>query len=131
MKKYFLMMLIAFTSLTVALAQNAGNKDKVYETVEVMPNFIGGQQALFSYIASHVKYPAQAEKQKIEGRTLVSFVVKKDGEVSDVKVGKSSYPLLDQEAVRVVRSMPKWEPGRIGNKKVNVRYYIPIEFKLK
>ena len=105
--------------------------DKVYKVCENAPAFPGGTHAMYKYLAGNIKYPDKAEAAGKQGRVMVQFVVRKDGSISDVSVVKSSGNLsLDKEAVRVVSSMPKWNPGTQGGKPVNVQYTIPVQFKL-
>ena len=102
----------------------------VYQIVEQMPEFPGGQEALFQYIAEHVNYPVEAKKAGAYGRVFVGFVVEPDGSLSDVKVLRSIGFGCDEEAVRVVESMPKWKPGTHRDEAVRVRYFVPVIFKL-
>ena len=105
--------------------------DKVYLACENAPAFPGGTHAMYKYLADNIKYPAEAKVAGKQGRVMVQFVVRKDGSVSDVSVAKSAGNLLlDNEAVRVVSSMPKWNPGTQGGKPVNVQYTIPVQFNL-
>lgn len=111
------------------------NKDSVEEKeyddpVETQPGFPGGFGALMKYLSTNIKYPEEAERLHIQGRVVCTFVVRKNGAVSDVKVKQSVDPQLDGEAVRVIRRMPKWIPGKRDGKSVNVRYTLPITFKL-
>lgn len=103
----------------------------VHDEVDVMPGFPGGTNGLMQYLAKNLKYPLVCEENGIEGRVTVSFIVEKDGSVSDVNVVKSVNPALDKEAKRLVNSMPKWSPGKIGGKPVRVKYSIPVNFRLK
>lgn len=103
--------------------------DKVYQVVEVMPEFPGGETELLKYMAKNVKYPAESVKNKEEGRVSLSFIINKDGSLSDIKVVKSLTPLLDAEAIRVVKDMPNWTPGKVKGKVVRVAYTVPIFFK--
>ena len=104
--------------------------EKAYEVVETMPTFPGGIEGLINFLANNIKYPDVAEKNNIEGRVIVAFVVNKTGEVEDPVVVRCVSPELDREALRVVRAMPKWTPGMHKGKPVNVKYTIPISFKL-
>ncbi len=97
---------------------------------EQMPEFPGGELALRTFIAEHIQYPPEAMKKGIEGKVYVRFVVEKDGSVGDVQVIREIDPLLDQEAVRVIKSLPKFKPGYQGGKPVPVWYSVPIVFKL-
>ena len=106
-------------------------EEEVFLIVEQMPKFPGGDEALRKYLAQSVKYPVIAQENGIQGRVFVSFVVNKNGEVTNVKVARPFDPNLDKEAVRVVQSMPKWEPGMQRGKVVKVSYTVPINFVLQ
>ena len=127
--KVALMMLVLLFSFMTSTAQTKKN-DMVFDVVEVMPQFPGGQIAMLKYIMENIKYPEQAMKEGIQGRVAVSFIVEKDGSISDVKPILSVHPLLNKEAVRVVESMPKWTPGKQNGKPVRVRFNVPVMFKL-
>lgn len=105
--------------------------EKVFETVEQMPQFPGGPNALFEYLVKSVKYPVVAEENGIQGRVIVTFVVERDGSISDVRVSRSLNPSLDKEAVRVIQSMPKWNPGKQNGSTVRVKYTMPVTFRLQ
>ena len=128
--KVALMMLVLLFSFMTSTAQTKKN-DMVFDVVEVMPQFPGGQIAMLQYIMKNIKYPEQAMKEGIQGRVTVRFIVEKDGSISDVKPILSVHPLLNKEAVRVVESMPKWTPGKQNGKPVRVRFNVPVMFKLK
>jgi protein TonB len=104
--------------------------DKVYDVVEQMPSFPGGNGALLEYLATHVKYPVVAQKNGVQGRVIVSFIVECDGSITDVRVERSVDPSLDREAIRVVSSMPNWIPGKLKGSPVRVKYNVPIMFYL-
>lgn len=127
--KVALMMFVLLFSFMTSTAQTKKN-DMVFDVVEVMPQFPGGQIAMLKYIMENMKYPEQAMKEGIQGRVAVRFIVEKDGSISDVKPILSVHPLLNKEAVRVVESMPKWTPGKQNGKPVRVRYNLPVMFKL-
>lgn len=103
---------------------------KVFDVVEQMPSFPGGNAALMNYLGQNIKYPVIAEENGIQGRVIVQFVVGKDGHISDVRVAKSVDPSLDKEAVRVVKGMPRWIPGKQNGQAVTVRYTLPVTFRL-
>ena len=103
---------------------------KIYDVVEQMPQFPGGPSALFEYLSKNIKYPEEAEHADIQGRVLVSFVVEKDGSITNAKVRKSIDSALDAEALRVVNAMPKWTAGKQGGEPMRVKYTIPIVFRL-
>ena len=105
--------------------------DKVYQVCEKAPVFPGGTHAMYKYLADNTKYPDEAKAAGKQGRVMVQFVVRKDGSISDVSVVKSAGNVsLDKEAVRVISTMPKWNPGTQGGKAVNVQYTLPVAFKL-
>ncbi len=104
---------------------------KVFDVVEQMPSFPGGDAELMKYLNTHIKYPAVAEENGIQGRVVATFVVERDGSISDVKVIKSVDPSLDKEAIRVLKSMPKWIPGKQNGSAVRVKYTVPVTFRLQ
>lgn len=105
--------------------------EKLFDVVEEMPSFPGGDRKLMEYLSEDIRYPEELADACIQGRVIVSFIVEKDGSISNVKVAKSLDPLLDKEAVRVVSGMPKWIPGRQNGVAVRVRYIIPVTFRLQ
>ena len=106
------------------------NTGKTFDVVDEMPQFPGGPAALFEFLSKNIQYPKDAEKAKLQGRVIVTFVVKKDGSITDAKVVKSVAPSLDAEALRVINAMPNWAPGRQGGQPVNVKYTVPLTFRL-
>ena len=112
------------------ISKHLSDSPKVYNSVKEMPKFPGGSSALSDYISKNIIYPKIAEKNGIEGRVLLSFVVEPDGSITNVKVVKSIDPSLDKEAERVVSFMPKWIPGKQNGLPVRVRYKVPVEFNL-
>lgn len=106
------------------------NSTRVYDVVEQMPSFPGGISGLMTYLNQNTRYPAVAQENGVQGRVVVSFVVGKDGHISDVTVLRSVDPSLDKEAIRVVRNMPRWTPGKQGGEPVRVRYNVPVSFRL-
>ena len=115
---------------TLMTLSSEAQTDKVYDRVEVMPEFPGGMQGLFEYMQNNVNYPKEAKNQKIEGRVIVSFIVEKDGSISDVHPLTAVHPLLDKEAIRLVNEMPRWKPGTEKGKAVRVSFALPVSFKL-
>lgn len=103
----------------------------VFNVVEDMPQFPGGATKLFEYLAQNINYPTEAEKANIQGRVIVTFVVEKDGSISNAEVVKSVAPSLDAEALRVINAMPNWIPGKQNGKEVRVKYTVPISFHLQ
>ena len=107
-------------------------EEVVFVVVESMPEFPGGQQALFKYLSENVKYPVIAQENGIQGRVICQFVVNKDGSIVDVEVVRSGGDAsLDKEAVRVIKSMPKWKAGQQRGKPVRVKYTVPVSFRLQ
>ena len=120
---------IAVNTLPPAPKEEVTNK--VFDVVEVMPSYPGGQGALLSYLSTHVKYPVVAQENGVQGRVTVSFVVERDGSITDVHVVRSVDPSLDREAARVVSSMPNWQPGKQNGSAVRVKFNVPVQFKLQ
>ena len=106
------------------------NNDSIYQQVDVMPEFPGGEKAMMQFVVDNVTYPQSAKDKNIQGKVYVSFVVEKDGSVDQVKVMRSIGGGCDEEAVRVVKAMPKWVPGKKDGKNVRVNYVLPFVFKL-
>jgi len=136
MKRLIMMSLMAICCLTTVLAQKTvvsqkDQKEDPFNVVEDMPAFPGGMEAMIQFISSNIQYPADAKKQKVDGRVLVNFVVEKDGSITEVKVVKPTFPSLDAEAIRVVKAMPKWKPGYQRGQAVRVQFTMPINFSLK
>ncbi|MBQ5981396.1 MAG: energy transducer TonB [Prevotella sp.] len=105
--------------------------NKVFDVVEQMPSFPGGNEALMKFLSENVKYPVVAQENGVQGRVVVSFVVERDGSITDVKVVRSVDPSLDKEATRVVKSMPNWIPGKQNGAAVRVKYNVPVSFRLQ
>ena len=104
---------------------------KVFTVVEQMPMFPGGDAALMSYLANNIHYPTVAAENGVQGRVVVGFVVERDGSITDVNVLRSVDPSLDREAMRVVKAMPKWTPGKQNGSAVRVKYQVPVTFRLQ
>lgn len=106
-------------------------EEKVFDVVEQMPEFKGGPLKLFNWLSANVKYPTIAEENGVQGIVIVSFVVERDGSITDVRVVKSVDPSLDKEAARVIKSMPRWIPGKQKGETVRVKYTVPVIFRLQ
>lgn len=135
MKKLFLSLMLLLPMMAVAqdadYDEMVAGKDSVFVKVERMPEFPGGQKALFDFLSKNVHYPRAAEKARAQGRVICQFVVNQDGTIDDVHVVKSGGHLsLDKEAVRVLKLMPKWIPGKMGGEPVRVKYTVPVNFRL-
>ncbi len=116
-------------------ANTKGKKSKIYQTAEQMPQFIGGETALLKFLGSNIKYPSEAIEAGTQGTLFITFVITKKGKVENVQVlrglkgvGAKACAL---EAVRVVKSMPKWKPGKDKGKKVDVQYNLPVKYTLR
>lgn len=107
-------------------------EEVIFQVVEKMPEFPGGVQALMKYLAQNIKYPVIAQENGIQGRVICQFVVNKDGSIVDVEVVRSGGDAsLDKEAVRVIKTMPKWKAGEQRGKAVRVKYTLPVSFRLQ
>lgn len=125
-----LALLLMANTNAMAQSKKVAN-DKVIEKAEVMPQFPGGDQAMMKFVATNVQYPEEAKEKEISGRVLVGFIVEKDGSVNEVKIVRGIGGGCDEEAVRVVKAMPKWIPGKDKGKPVRVYYTLPLTFKLQ
>ena len=105
-------------------------KDSVYVILNLMPEYPGGNTALSTFLSTNLIYPAEAKQKSIQGRVYINFIVAKDGSIINSRVVRGIDPLLDNEALRVIKIMPKWNPGVKDGKPVDVSYVIPINFKL-
>jgi len=103
----------------------------IFQVVEKMPSFPGGDSQLFKFLNDNVKYPVIAQENGVQGRVICQFVVNRDGSIVDVEVVRSVDASLDKEAIRVIKSMPKWSPGQQRGKPVRVKYTLPVNFKLQ
>lgn len=106
-------------------------EEEIFQVVEEMPSFPGGMGELMKYLGNNIKYPPVAQENGIQGRVIIQFVVEKDGSVANPQVVKGVDPSLDKEALRVVKSMPKWNPGKQRGKAVRVKYTVPVTFRLQ
>lgn len=105
--------------------------ETVFAAVEQMPQFPGGDAEMLKFISNNIVYPAAAAENNIQGRVVVQFVVKKDGTIGEVKIARGKDPDLDKEAIRVVKSLPRFVPGKMNGQAVNVWYTLPVNFKLQ
>ena len=117
--------------LKQVVTQAEPEPEKVFDMVEQMPTFPGGNTELMKYLSEHIKYPVMAQENGTEGRVIVQFVVEKDGTIAEAHVARGVDPYLDKEALRVVQSMPRWIPGKQNGKAVRVKYTVPVMFKLQ
>lgn len=109
---------------------NFFDEDDLFQTVEEMPEFPGGEAKLLEYLANNIHYPERAREQGVQGRCIIEFVIERDGTVTEPKVVRSLESQCDNEAMRVIKSLPKWKPGKQKGKPVRVKYTVPVQFKL-
>ena len=129
--KYALLAPLAFALLLVSnISCTSNEKEEALQVCEQMPEFPGGMGECMKFLSKNIKYPVEAMENNVQGRVIIQFVVKKDGSISNPTVARSVDPLLDEEALRVVNAMPKWKPGMHEGKAVNVKYTLPVMFKL-
>lgn len=126
---YLLLFAMLFPASIFAQERKSAKKE-VFQKVDQMPEFPGGIEQLKVYIANHLVYPPEASKKKIQGKVFVSFIVDKEGKVTNVEVVRGVDPLLDKAAFKVISELPQWKPGENKGKLVNVAYTIPVKFAL-
>ncbi len=114
----------------VIVAPDEPDEEVLFQVVEKMPEFPGGNAALNAYLKKNIKYPQICRENNIQGRVLIQFIVNKDGSIVEPEVMKSVNPYLDNEAIRVISTMPKWTPGEQRGKTVRVKFTVPVNFKL-
>lgn len=120
-------------------AFGSDTKDRTAQTAELetpsytlkRAEFKGGKQALAEFLKNNLMYPLEAEKANIQGRVFVSFIIKKNGSIGDIEVIRGVHPLLDAEAIRVIKIMPKWEPATENGEKIDSKFTLPVSFLLK
>ena len=125
--------MMAVLCLMTANAQKtvvSQSNQNVYDQVEQLPEYPGGMSAMIEFLQTNLKYPEDAIKQKVGGRVMVMFVVETDGSLSNVRVARKVFPSLDAEAVRVVKTMPKWKPGKEKGRAVRVNFTLPVVFNI-
>lgn len=115
----------------VTVVEEEPEEQTIFEVVENMPEFPGGNAALMQFLSKNIKYPTIAQENAIQGRVIIQFVVNRDGSVVDPVVMRSVDPYLDKEALRVISTMPKWKPGMQRGKAVRVKYTVPVTFRLQ
>jgi protein TonB len=130
MKKLILLVALALFCSTSVMAQTEVEDDAIFVVAENAPEFPGGEDSLYAYIARNIKYPETAKKEKIEGRVFVTFVIEKDGQVSSAKILRDIGGGCGEEAIRVVKSMPKWKPGTQRGNPVRFQFNLPVSFML-
>lgn len=117
--------------IPIVVEEEVVEEAPIFTVVESMPEFRGGMQELYTYLGNNIKYPVMAKESGIQGKVYVTFVVEKDGSITDVKLLRGIGGGCDEEAIRVVQSMPKWKPGKQRGKPVRVQYNLPVRFTLQ
>jgi TonB family protein len=133
MKKVIAVLSLVFVLLGLnnpSIAQTQVSDEEVFQVVDEGAMFPQGKEAMTEFLAKNLKYPEKAIKDSIAGRVFVSFIVEKDGSLSNIKVLRDIGGGCGEEAIRVMQLMPKWTPAKVGNKLVRQQYYMPIEFRL-
>lgn len=115
----------------VEVEEEEPQEEEIFQVVETMPSFPGGMGALMKFLGKNINYPTIAQENGIQGRVIIQFVVNKDGSIVQPVVVRGVDPYLDKEALRVIKTMPKWSPGEQRGKKVRVKYTVPVTFKLR
>ena len=131
MNKYIFSLICFLFMMALPMNAKSESSTKVYDDVDEMPSFSGGNYGLMTFLAQNMVYPVTAQENGVQGRVIISFVVETDGSITDVKVARSVDPSLDREAMRVVKAMPKWTPGKKDGKPVRVKYTTPVVFRLQ
>lgn len=130
-KMKFIALLVVMTIAAYANTASAQNTDSdVFTLVEVAPMYIGGQTAMMQFLSKNLQYPAEAMEKNVQGTVYVSFIVEKDGSISNVVLKRDIGSGCGEEAVRVVKMMPKWTPGKQKGKEVRTQFVLPVTFKL-
>ena len=130
MRRLIVMLVLAVLCSGYAMAQTVVVDEEIFLVVENEPEFPGGEDSLYAYIARNIVYPEAAKKEKIEGRVFVTFVIEKDGQVSSAKILRDIGGGCGEEAIRVVKNMPKWKPGTQRGNPVRFQFNLPVSFML-
>ena len=125
-----MMAVLCFMTANAQKTVVSQSNQNVYDQVEQLPEYPGGMSAMIEFLQTNLKYPEDAIKQKVGGRVMVMFVVETDGSLSNVRVARKVFPSLDAEAVRVVKTMPKWKPGKEKGRAVRVNFTLPVVFNI-
>ena len=133
MKKAFILlvtMVLACVTVDAQTVTSDGPNNEIFTVVEQDPQFPGGNDALYQYLGQNAHYPPQAKEQGLQGTVYLTFIIEREGNISNIRVLRSPSDLLSEEAVRLVKAMPKWKPGKQRGKNVRVQYNLPINFQL-
>ncbi|MBQ5891053.1 MAG: energy transducer TonB [Bacteroidales bacterium] len=131
--KRFLLLLSAIFLTNIAFCQNevkVSDDDAIFFVVEVQPEFPGGMDSMYAYIVKNLKYPEAAKEKGIEGRVFVSFIIEKDGSISNILIKRAIGGGCEEAAVEMIKNMPKWKPGKQRGKPVRFQFVLPIKFEL-
>lgn len=128
---FILLLILPFVGYSQHDSKKDSTDKRVYTSVDVMPEFPGGEAEMYKYISKNIKYPKDARRKKIQGRVFLNFVVSEVGEITQAKVLRGLYKSIDEEALRVINNMPNWKPGTHNGKAVKVNFNIPLNFKLE
>ena len=128
--KILLAFAVFFCTAGLAVAQDNSFDEEIFMVIETQPEYPGGVDSLYAFVARNINYPAEAKAQKIEGRVFVTFVVEKDGTLSNLKILRDIGAGCGEEVLRVLRKMPKWTPGKHRGKNVRVQFNLPVSFTL-
>lgn len=118
-------------TVTIDKSTHQGDSSKIYTLAEHVPEFPGGVNNFYKFLATNIHYPKDARAQNKQGRVIVVFIVEKDGSLSGIKVIRGVFPSIDAEAVRVLKLSPKWEPGILNGRAIRVQYTVPLNFSLQ
>jgi protein TonB len=130
MVQVLLFLSLQIFSTDQAYCQTTGEPNQVYSFVDQVAEFPGGQDAMFRYLIKQIHYPTEARIKKIEGTVVLTFIVTETGKIRDIQVARGIEKSCDEEAIRVVRTMPDWTPAVLNGKKVAMQYTLPIKYKL-
>ncbi len=128
MKYFLLVTYLVFSLFSFSQKDSTKSKSGLWKKVDVMPEFSGGQAELFKYLGNNLKYPPYCRNNGIQGKVYISFIVLKDGNLDSIKVTRGVHPLLDEQAIEIIKAMPKWKPGQSNGEAVDVKYNMPINF---
>ncbi len=122
---------VKYVAAPVVVQEEEPEEQQIFQVVEEMPDYPGGMAECLKFLSKNIKYPTVSQENGVQGKVIVQFVVNKDGSIVDPVVVRSVDPYLDKEALRVIKMMPKWKPGKQRNKPVRVKYTVPVTFKLQ
>ncbi|MDD5570171.1 MAG: energy transducer TonB [Bacteroidales bacterium] len=128
---FIFFLVICFAGKNFSQGKKPAVATPVYTVVEEMPAYIGGEEAMIKFLGENIKYPEKAKKKGIQGTVLISFIIDEEGNVTNAQIRKGIKKVCDEEALRVVKLMPKWKPGKQSGKPVKVQFIMPVNFTLE